>query len=212
MDGQNKKKRIDRMNRMGKRIFCCFFLILYILSIHVNSPVFLPCAPKTRPGGRGDGTMRGMGEKTIVNNRRAWHEYHILDKWEAGIVLQGTEVKSLRIKGAMQLKDSYIDFEKGEAFLVGAHISPYEMGNIFNHAPERPRKLLLHKREIAKLAARVAEKGLTVAPLSVYFKDGRVKVEIGLCQGKHTFDKRASIKERESKRELDRAMKTFRKG
>ncbi len=151
------------------------------------------------------------GEKLIVSNRRAFHDYHVLDRLEAGISLQGTEVKSLRMKGGMQLKDSYIDFEKGEAHLVGAHINPYEMGNIYNHAPERPRRLLLHKREILKLAARVAEKGLTVIPLSVYFKKGRVKVELGVCQGKHTFDKRASIKDRESRREMDRAVKDIRR-
>ncbi|NLF58214.1 MAG: SsrA-binding protein, partial [Candidatus Hydrogenedens sp.] len=102
--------------------------------------------------------------------------------------------------------------EKGEAILVGAHISPYEMGNIYNHPPERPRRLLLHKPEILKLSAKVAEKGLTVVPLSVYFKKGRVKIELGLCQGKHTFDKRASIKERESRREMDRAVKMVRRG
>lgn len=153
-----------------------------------------------------------MGEKIITTNRKAFHEYHVLDRIEAGVALQGTEVKSLRMKGSMQLKDCYVDFEKGEAVLVGAHISPYEMGNIYNHPPERPRRLLLHKREILKLSAKVAEKGLTVVPLSVYFKKGRVKIELGLCQGKHTFDKRASIKERESRREMDRAVKMVRRG
>ena len=148
-----------------------------------------------------------MGEKIITTNRRAYHEYHVLDKTEAGIALQGTEVKSLRIKGAIQLKDSYVSFDGGEAFLIGAHISPYEQGNIYNHAPERPRRLLLHKREIARMAARVAEKGLTVVPLSLYFKQGKVKVEIGLCQGKHTFDKRAVLKEKEGRREVERAVK-----
>jgi SsrA-binding protein len=126
------------------------------------------------------------GEKIIVSNRRAFHDYHVLDRVEAGISLQGTEVKSLRMKGGMQLKDCYVNFEKGEAFLVGAHINPYEMGNM-------------------------AEKGLTVIPLGVYFKKGRVKVELGLCQGKHTFDKRASIKDRESRREMDRAVKDIRR-
>jgi SsrA-binding protein len=147
-----------------------------------------------------------VGEKVVVQNRRARHDYHILERIEAGIELRGTEVKSLR-NGHITLKDSYADVENGEAFLVGVHINPYEQGNIFNHEPERRRRLLMHKREILKLGARVAEKGLTLIPLCVYFKQGRVKVEIGLCQGKHTVDKRATIREREVKREIDRAMK-----
>jgi SsrA-binding protein len=147
-----------------------------------------------------------MAEKMIVQNRRARHEYHILERHEAGIELQGTEVKSLR-EGHITLKDSYADIEEGEIFLVGTHINPYEMGNIYNHDPERRRRLLMHKREILKLGARVAEKGLTLIPLRVYFKEGRVKVEIGLCQGKHTVDKREAIREREVKREIDRATK-----
>jgi len=147
-----------------------------------------------------------MGEKTIVQNRRARHEYHILEHHEAGIELQGTEVKSLR-EGHITLKDSYADVEEGEMFLVGVHINPYEQGNIYNHEPERTRRLLMHKREILKLGACVAEKGLTLIPLRLYFKDGRVKVEIALCQGKHTIDKRETLREREVKRELDRATK-----
>ena len=147
-----------------------------------------------------------MGEKTIVQNRRARHEYHILESHEAGIELVGTEVKSLR-EGHITLKDSYADVENGQMFLVGAHINPYEQGNIYNHDPERRRKLLMHKREILKLGARVAEKGLTIVPLRVYFKEGRVKVEIALCQGKHTVDKRDTIREREIKREVDREIK-----
>ena len=147
-----------------------------------------------------------MGEKTIVQNRRARHEYHILEHHEAGIELQGTEVKSLR-EGHITLKDSYADVEEGEMFLVGVHINPYEQGNIYNHEPERTRRLLMHKREILKLGARVAEKGLTLIPLRLYFKDGRVKVEIALCQGKHTVDKRDTIREREVKREVDREIK-----
>ena len=147
-----------------------------------------------------------MGEKTIVQNRRARHEYHILEHHEAGIELRGTEVKSLR-EGHITLKDSYADVEEGEMFLVGVHINPYEQGNIYNHEPERTRRLLMHKREILKLGARVAEKGLTLIPLRLYFKDGRVKVEIALCQGKHTIDKRETLREREVKRELDRATK-----
>ena len=153
-----------------------------------------------------------MGEKTIVTNRRARHDYHVLETFEAGIALVGTEVKSLRVNGSMTLKDSYADLARGELVLVGAHINPYEQGNIYNHDPERPRKLLMHKREILKLGQRAAEKGFTIIPLSVYFKNGLVKVELGLCQGKQTVDKRATIKERESKRDMDRALKTVRKG
>lgn len=148
-----------------------------------------------------------MGEKTIASNRRARHDYHVLDTFEAGIVLQGTEVKSLRNSGSMTLKDSYCDVIKGELFLVGTYIRPYEQGNIYNHEPERSRKLLMHKREIERLGQRVAEKGLTLIPLHVYFKRGLVKVEVGVCKGKHSYDKRASIKDRESKRDLDRALK-----
>ena len=153
-----------------------------------------------------------MGEKIIVTNRRARHDYHVLDSFEAGIALVGTEVKTLRMTGGMTLKDSYAEIEKGELYLVGTHINPYEKGNIYNHDPERPRKLLMHKREILKQGQRVAEKGLTLIPLRVYFKEGRVKVELGLCSGKKTLDKRVTIKERESKRDMDRALKTVRKG
>ena len=117
-----------------------------------------------------------MGEKLVVQNRRARHEYQVLDSFEAGIELRGTEVKSLRA-GQMTLKDSYADLQQGQLYLVGAHINPYEKGNIYNHDPERPRRLLMHKREIEKLGSQIAEKGLTLIPLRVYFKDGRAKVE-----------------------------------
>ncbi len=147
-----------------------------------------------------------MGQKLVVQNRRARRDYHILERFEAGIELRGTEVKSLRA-GKMSLKDSYGDVENGEIYLVGAHISPYEQGNIFNHDPERPRKLLMHKREILRLGSQVAEKGLTLIPLRVYFKRGRVKVEIGLCKGKHTVDKRDALRERDIQRETDRYLK-----
>jgi SsrA-binding protein len=147
-----------------------------------------------------------MGEKLIVQNRRAHHDYFIVERLEAGIELQGTEVKSLRA-GHMTLKDSYANVENGQVFLIGAHINPYEQGNIFNHEPERTRRLLLHKREILRLGSRIAEKGLTLIPLRVYFKDGRAKVELGLCRGKHTVDKRDSIREREIKRETERFIK-----
>jgi SsrA-binding protein len=144
--------------------------------------------------------------KFIAQNRKARHDYFILDSLEAGIVLQGTEVKSLR-EGRVNLKDSYARIKDGELWLIGMHISPYEQGNIFNHDPERTRKLLMHTREIEKLRRNTEEKGLTLVPLSLYFKEGRVKVELGLAKGKHTYDKREDTAEREAKREMDRARK-----
>lgn len=153
-----------------------------------------------------------MSEKIITTNRRAGHDYHILDRYEAGIALAGTEVKSLRTTGGIALKDAFVQTRDGEVFLVGARIEPYDKGNINNHKPERDRKLLLHKREIEKLATKVAQKGYTLIPLRLYFKRGIVKVEVGLCEGKQSHDKRDAIQARESKREIDRAMKEFRKG
>lgn len=147
--------------------------------------------------------------KIIAKNRHAYHEYLVLEKYEAGIALQGTEVKSIRMNSAISLKESYVDFIKEEAWLIGSRVSPYLQGNINNHVPERPRKLLLHKRELNKLARQVQEKGMTVVPLSVYFKCGKVKIEIGLCRGKHLYDKRESIKKRESDREMERAVKRY---
>lgn len=148
-----------------------------------------------------------MSIKIVVQNRKARHEYHILDTWEAGMVLVGTEVKSLRDSKA-NLKDSHARLtRKGEVFLHNMHISPYEKGNIANHDPLRVRKLLLHKREIRKLKGKVQEKGLTLIPLKVYFKDGKAKVEIALCQGKKHYDKRADIAKRDAKRDMDRSMK-----
>lgn len=130
----------------------------------------------------------------------------MLDQYEAGIELKGTEVKSLR-GGKITLKDSYIDIRDGQLYMVNTHIPPYEHGNVFNHDPERERRLLMHKREIIRLAAKVAEKGYTLIPLRVYFKNGRVKVEVGVCKGKHYADKRSTIIEREAKIEMERAMK-----
>jgi len=147
-----------------------------------------------------------MGEKQIVQNRAARHDYHVLETYEAGIELRGTEVKSLR-DGRINLKDSFADVVNGELFLVGAHISPYDKGNVWNHEPERTRKLLMHKREIIKLGHQTAEKGLTLIPLRLYFSSGKVKVEVGLCKGKHTHDKRDTIREREVKREIERYTK-----
>ena len=147
------------------------------------------------------------GIKIVAKNKSAWHEYFILEKYEAGISLVGTEVKSIRMKGAISIKESYVSFERGEAWLMGARINPYEQGNINNHFPDRPRKLLLHKREISKMQRRVEEKGLTVVPLSTYFKRGKLKIEIGLCKGKHTYDKRETIQKREAQREMNRLVK-----
>lgn len=145
-------------------------------------------------------------ERLIASNKKAQHDYHILQKAEAGIELTGTEVKSLRDKGA-NLKDSYIFFKANEAFLLGAHIAPYTHGNIQNHDPERTRKLLLHRREIEKLEAQVVEKGLTVVPLRLYFKGNRVKIEIAVVRGKKLFDKRETEKRREADREAAAAIK-----
>ena len=145
-------------------------------------------------------------EKLIASNKRAFHEYHVLDKIEAGLALTGTEVKSLR-DGAANLKDAYVTFKNGEAFLFGAHISPYTHGNRENHEPDRTRKLLLHRREIEKLHVQVTEKGLSIVPLRLYFKGGRVKAEIGVVRGKKLYDKRETEKKREADREAAVAMK-----
>ena len=147
---------------------------------------------------------RQTGIKEISKNRKAFHEYFVLERFEAGIELAGTEVKSIRA-GQVNLKDSFCTIKDGELFVRGMHISPYEHGNIFNKDPVRPRRLLMHKREILKLQARVMQDGVALIPLSLYFKDSRVKVELGLCKGKKLHDKRDSEADRESKRALDRA-------
>ena len=144
--------------------------------------------------------------QTVATNRKAFHDYFIDDRTEAGLVLTGTEVKSLR-GGRAQLKDSYVQFRDGEAFLVGAHISPYGSGSWNNHLPERDRKLLLHRREIDRWSSAVATKGVACVPLSIYFKGSRVKAEIALVKGKKQHDKRDAIRDRELKREADREMK-----
>lgn len=149
--------------------------------------------------------------KTIATNRRAWHDYHIEDTMEAGIVLGGTEVKSLRA-GRASLVDCYVSVFGNEAFIYNMQISPYEQGNRYNLPDKRPRKLLLHKSEIAWLAGQVTRKGYTVAGLKLYFKGSRVKLQIGLAKGKKSYDKREDIKERDSKREMDRAVKESRRG
>ncbi|HMC22933.1 MAG TPA: SsrA-binding protein SmpB [Thermoanaerobaculia bacterium] len=145
-------------------------------------------------------------EKLIASNRKAFHDYFVLQKIEAGMALTGTEVKSLR-EGRVNLKDSYVNFEHGEAYLVGAHISPYSHGNRQNHDPERSRKLLLHRREIERLQEQVVEKGLTIVPLRLYFKSGKVKAEIAVVRGKKLYDKREAEKRRELAREAEAAMK-----
>lgn len=144
-----------------------------------------------------------QGIKIITTNRRARHEYHIDEALEAGIVLVGTEVKSLRA-GKANLQDAYCTVKNGEMLLLNLHISPYSHGNQFNHEPMRPRKLLMHGREIAKWGKKTAQKGFTIVPLKIYFKNGRAKVEIGLARGKKLYDKRADIADRDSKRRLDR--------
>lgn len=144
--------------------------------------------------------------KAVATNRRARRNYTVLDSYEAGLVLLGSEVKSLRA-GRMELKDSYGDIRGGEAFLVGAHIAPYGFAREGGHDPERERKLLLHRREIDRIAGALAEKGLTLVPLQVYFKDGKVKVEMALARGKTTVDKRHTLRDREHAREMERAVR-----
>ena len=151
--------------------------------------------------------MEKKGVKIAAQNRKAHHDYYVEEKYEAGIELAGTEVKSVRA-GTLNLKDSYCSVKEGELFVHGMHISPYEKGNIFNKDPVRPRRLLMHKREIRKLHALVKQDGYTLVPLSVYFKDARVKVEVGLCKVKKNYDKRDAAAQRDAKREMDRAMKT----
>ena len=146
------------------------------------------------------------GIKEIASNRKAFHDYFVLERFEAGIELFGTEVKSIRA-GQVNLKDSYCTIREGELFVRGMHVSPYEKGNIFNRDPVRTRRLLMHKREIRRLGDRVAQDGVALVPLSLYFKDIRVKVELGLCKGKKLYDKRDSDAERNARRDMDRAMK-----
>lgn len=149
---------------------------------------------------------RAQGIKSVASNRKAFHDYYVLERYEAGIELAGTEVKSIRA-GTLNLKDSFCTIKNGELFVRGMHISPYEKGNIFNRDPDRVRRLLMHKKEIRKLQARVMQDGVALVPLSVYFKDSRVKLEIGLCKGKKLYDKRDSDAKRQAGRDMERAMK-----
>ncbi len=156
---------------------------------------------------KGGGQMKKKdGEKNICENRKARHEYHILDVYEAGLELRGTEVKSLRTAKA-SLQEAYVRIESGQALIFNFHISPYDMGNRFNHDPKRVRRLLLHKSEIRSLYAKVREKGLTIVPLRIYFTEGLAKMEIALAQGKKLYDKRDDIAAKDAKRETDRALR-----
>jgi len=150
--------------------------------------------------------MKEKGIKLVANNKKAYHDYFIEEKYEAGLVLVGTEVKSLR-DGKCSIKESYVKVDKGEVYILGMNISPFEKGNIFNKDPLRTRKLLLHKSEINKLLGVSSEQGYTIMPLQVYFKDGRAKIEIGIAKGKHNYDKRDSIKAKDMKREAERDFK-----
>ncbi|MCI8355342.1 MAG: SsrA-binding protein SmpB [Lachnospiraceae bacterium] len=144
--------------------------------------------------------------KLVANNKKAYHDYFIEEKYEAGLVLHGTEVKSLRM-GKCSIKEAFIRIENGEVYAYGMHISPYEKGNIFNKDPLRPKKLLLHKQQIRKLIGSSAEKGYTLVPLQVYFRDGRAKIEIGLARGKKLYDKRQDIAKKDQRREAEKELK-----
>ncbi|MGH2997316.1 MAG: SsrA-binding protein SmpB [Gaiellaceae bacterium] len=152
---------------------------------------------------------RPKGQKPIAENRRARHDYHLLERFEAGIVLTGTEVKSLR-EGRVSLQQAYADVRGGEVWLVNASISTYDQGNIANHEPERDRKLLLHRGEISTLIGKVRERGFTLVPTRLYFKDGRAKVELALAKGKERIDKRRDLQKRDADRQIERALKSRR--
>lgn len=152
--------------------------------------------------------MAKTEKKLIANNKKAYHDYYILEKYEAGLVLHGTEVKSLRM-GKCSIKEAFIRVEDGEMYIYGMHISPYEKGNIFNKDPLRVRKLLLHKKEILKIFGKMKEQGITVVPLQVYFSGSLVKIEIGLAKGKKLYDKRETIAKKDQKREAQREFKAF---
>ena len=149
------------------------------------------------------------GDKVLATNRKAFFHYEVLERAEAGLALAGTEVKSIR-DGGLNFSDSWIEFRGGEMFLVGCRIAPYSHGNFMNHAPERVRKLLLHRREILKLGGRATERGLTLVPLRAYMKNGRVKLEIGLARGKQAHDKRDALREKDQERETRRALRSRR--
>jgi len=151
-------------------------------------------------------TQQKETQKLIANNKKAYHDYFIDETYEAGVALHGTEVKSMRM-GKCSIKESFIRIENGEVFVYGMHVSPYEKGNLFNKDPLRVKKLLMHRYEINKLAGKIAEKGYTLVPLQVYFKNGRVKAEIGLARGKKLYDKRQDIAKKDQRREMQREFK-----
>ena len=150
--------------------------------------------------------MKQEAMKLVANNKKAYHDYFIDEKYEAGLVLHGTEVKSLRL-GKCSVKEAFVRIENFEVRIYGMHISPYEKGNIFNRDPLRPKKLLMHKDEIRKLTGKISEKGFTIVPLQVYFKDGRAKIEIGLARGKKLYDKRQDIAKKDQRREAEKEYK-----
>lgn len=166
--------------------------------------------PNPRPT-PGSATPDKRPERTYVTNKRAFHEYTILEKVEAGLALQGTEVKSVRA-GNVDMRDAYARAQGGEIWLWNMHVNPWEQGNIWNHEPRRARKLLLHTREIGRLAGKAGEAGATLIPLRLYDRRGHIKVELALAKGKKTYDKRHAISERDAKREMDRAIKDARRG
>jgi SsrA-binding protein len=175
-----------------------------------SSPGASPRRARARSTLEGRPYTAGMpGTNPIAENRRARHDYHLLERVEAGVQLTGTEVKSLR-EGGAQLAQAYAEIRDGEAWLVGATIAEYAQGNVRNHAPDRPRKLLLHRREIDSLYGMVREKGLTLVPTRLYFKDGRVKVELAVARGKERIDKRRDLADRDAKRQMERALKARR--
>ncbi len=151
---------------------------------------------------------KAQGVKQVASNRKAFHDYFVLERYEAGIELSGTEVKSIRA-GTLNLKDAFCTIKNGELFVRGMHISPYEKGNIFNRDPDRTRRLLMHKSEIRRLNARGMQEGIARIPLSVYFKDSRVKLEIGLCKGKKLYDKRETDAKRQAARDMERTLKNY---
>ena len=155
--------------------------------------------------------VKNKSGKLVASNKKARHEYFIEEVYEAGIVLTGTEIQSVR-KGKVSLIDSYVEVRQGEAYLINAHISEYDFGNIFNHEPRRPRKLLLHKMQIRKMESKIREKGMTVVPLRMYLTRGLAKLEIGLARGKKLYDKREDIAKRDAARDVDRAIKERHKG
>ncbi len=153
------------------------------------------------------GTPRKEGVRRVAENRKAFHDYEVVERFEAGIALVGTEAKAIR-SGHLSLASGFVRFEKGSAFLCDVRISPYEFGNQFNHDPDRPRRLLLHRREIDMLFGKVTQKGMTVIPLAAYYAKGRVKLEIGLCKGKQSADKRDALRKKTADREADREMRS----